>query len=144
LHGYSRLPEGLFDFVFIITSSTTTTNPSSFYKVRHSPPTTNTNAQLQTGLERGGSSLAVAHDPLSLGPEQYELVDYRRIQRRQELEAQEATRAAKRADKVRRLEGDEMKFSHSIQFNAVPDWSSQYIAYSNLKKLYVETLQCVH
>lgn len=28
-----------------------------------------------------------------------------------------------------------MKFSHSIQFNAVPDWSSNYIAYSNLKKL---------
>ena len=28
-----------------------------------------------------------------------------------------------------------MKFSHSIQFNAVPDWSSQYISYSNLKKL---------
>ncbi|KAF8537510.1 SPX domain-containing protein [Trichophaea hybrida] len=27
-----------------------------------------------------------------------------------------------------------MKFSHSIQFNAVPDWSSYYIAYSNLKK----------
>ncbi|KAI4215725.1 MAG: hypothetical protein LQ351_001712, partial [Letrouitia transgressa] len=26
-------------------------------------------------------------------------------------------------------------FSHSIQFNAVPDWSSHYIAYSNLKKL---------
>ncbi|KAK8147762.1 hypothetical protein G3M48_001032 [Beauveria asiatica] len=32
---------------------------------------------------------------------------------------------------------DEMKFSHSIQFNAVPDWSSHYIAYSNLKKLQV-------
>jgi hypothetical protein len=30
-----------------------------------------------------------------------------------------------------------MKFSHSIQFNAVPDWSTHYIAYSNLKKLYV-------
>lgn len=30
-----------------------------------------------------------------------------------------------------------MKFSHSIQFNAVPDWSSHYIAYSNLKKLCV-------
>ena len=30
---------------------------------------------------------------------------------------------------------EEMKFSHSIQFNAVPDWSSNYIAYSNLKKL---------
>ncbi|ODV91912.1 hypothetical protein CANCADRAFT_22162 [Tortispora caseinolytica NRRL Y-17796] len=28
-----------------------------------------------------------------------------------------------------------MKFSHSVQFNAVPEWSSQYIAYSNLKKL---------
>ena len=30
-----------------------------------------------------------------------------------------------------------MKFSHSIQFNAVPDWSSYYINYSNLKKLSV-------
>lgn len=30
-----------------------------------------------------------------------------------------------------------MKFSHSIQFNAVPDWSAYYIAYSNLKKLCV-------
>jgi SPX domain protein involved in polyphosphate accumulation len=29
-----------------------------------------------------------------------------------------------------------MKFSHSIQFNAVPDWSNHYISYSNLKKLY--------
>ncbi|KJF61079.1 divalent anion:Na+ symporter (DASS) family transporter [Coccidioides immitis RS] len=28
-----------------------------------------------------------------------------------------------------------MKFSHSIQFNAVPEWSEHYIAYSNLKKL---------
>lgn len=28
-----------------------------------------------------------------------------------------------------------MKFSHSLQFNAVPDWSSNYISYSNLKKL---------
>lgn len=28
-----------------------------------------------------------------------------------------------------------MKFSHSLQFNAVPDWSGNYIAYSNLKKL---------
>lgn len=30
-----------------------------------------------------------------------------------------------------------MKFSHSLQFNAVPDWSAYYIGYSNLKKLYV-------
>lgn len=43
---------------------------------------------------------------------------------------------ANRAQKRRWLdEQDEMKFSHSIQFNAVPDWSSHYIAYSNLKKL---------
>ncbi|MCJ1320796.1 low-affinity phosphate transporter [Xylographa vitiligo] len=28
-----------------------------------------------------------------------------------------------------------MKFSHSVQFNAVPEWSSHYISYSNLKKL---------
>lgn len=42
----------------------------------------------------------------------------------------------KRAAKRRWLEEqDEMKFSHSIQFNAVPDWSNHYIAYSNLKKL---------
>jgi hypothetical protein len=35
-------------------------------------------------------------------------------------------------------EADEMKFSHSLQFNAVPDWSNHYIAYSNLKKQYVK------
>lgn len=34
-----------------------------------------------------------------------------------------------------RDDDDIMKFSHSIQFNAVPDWSNYYIAYSNLKKL---------
>ncbi|KAF2804118.1 SPX-domain-containing protein [Mytilinidion resinicola] len=27
-----------------------------------------------------------------------------------------------------------MKFSHSLQFNSVPDWSTHYISYSNLKK----------
>lgn len=32
-------------------------------------------------------------------------------------------------------EAPEMKFSHSIQFNSVPDWNSHYINYSNLKKL---------
>ena len=45
-------------------------------------------------------------------------------------------RAQKRERKLQRiLEEEEMKFSHSIQFNAVPDWSSHYISYSNLKKL---------
>ncbi|CAG8461974.1 13453_t:CDS:2 [Ambispora leptoticha] len=28
-----------------------------------------------------------------------------------------------------------MKFSHTLQFNSVPDWAEHYIAYSNLKKL---------
>ncbi|KAL4928594.1 putative plasma membrane phosphate transporter Pho87 [Aspergillus undulatus] len=37
-----------------------------------------------------------------------------------------------------------MKFSHSIQFNAVPDWSAYYIAYSNLKKLIYTLEQQVH
>jgi hypothetical protein len=51
-----------------------------------------------------------------------------------------SSRAARKGDKrLRKLEWlaeqEEMKFSHSIQFNAVPDWSSNYIAYSNLKKL---------
>ncbi|KAH9815339.1 putative transporter, partial [Teratosphaeria destructans] len=43
----------------------------------------------------------------------------------------------KRREKLcRLLESDiAMKFSHSIQFNAVPDWSSHYISYSNLKKI---------
>ena len=50
------------------------------------------------------------------------------------------SRAARRGDKkLRKLKWlakqEEMKFSHSIQFNAVPDWSSNYISYSNLKKL---------
>ncbi|KAL2821346.1 SPX-domain-containing protein [Aspergillus cavernicola] len=37
-----------------------------------------------------------------------------------------------------------MKFSHSIQFNAVPDWSAYYIAYSNLKKLLYSLEQQSH
>ena len=49
-------------------------------------------------------------------------------------------REYKREEKWRRklqrvVQEEEMKFSHSIQFNAVPDWSSHYIGYSNLKKL---------
>ena len=47
-----------------------------------------------------------------------------------------ARRSVKRLHKLERLaKQEDMKFSHSIQFNAVPDWSNHYIAYSNLKKL---------
>ncbi|KAK5208018.1 low-affinity phosphate transporter [Exophiala xenobiotica] len=50
-------------------------------------------------------------------------------------QAREANRSNKRLRKLEQLaEREEMKFSHSIQFNAVPDWSSNYISYSNLKK----------
>ena len=64
-----------------------------------------------------------------LSTETYELVDY---PSRRRDEARERRRQEKRG---RLDEEDEMKFSHSIQFNAVPDWTSHYIAYSNLKKL---------
>lgn len=45
--------------------------------------------------------------------------------------------ALRRQQQQNRGDGTElkMKFSHSLQFNAVPDWSAYYIAYSNLKKL---------
>lgn len=56
------------------------------------------------------------------------------------LVSKEDTRHRRRKEKRERklrevLARDEMKFSHSIQFNAVPDWSGHYISYSNLKKL---------
>ncbi|KFY86419.1 hypothetical protein V498_07510 [Pseudogymnoascus sp. VKM F-4517 (FW-2822)] len=66
----------------------------------------------------------------------YELTDFNALKQTTDFEAREATRLAKRVEKLARREEEfEMKFSHSIQFNAVPDWSSHYIAYSNLKKL---------
>ena len=68
--------------------------------------------------------------------EEYELGDYVAIRAHRDQLEKESRRTAKREEKLRWLnEQDEMKFSHSIQFNAVPDWSSQYLAYSNLKKL---------
>lgn len=108
----------------------TSTNPSS---TRNSsrPQPNSTADRSSTRLERGGS----AAQPHS---EEFELADYTGIQERREKESRWLGREARRAEKIRRLDAeDEMKFSHSIQFNAVPDWSSHYIAYSNLKKLYV-------
>ncbi|PYH79902.1 plasma membrane phosphate transporter Pho87 [Aspergillus uvarum CBS 121591] len=43
-----------------------------------------------------------------------------------------------------RINPPKMKFSHSIQFNAVPDWSAYYLAYSNLKKLIYSLEQEAH
>jgi phosphate transporter len=56
----------------------------------------------------------------------------RTVQRASQAQSQDQVR---RREKVCALLEAEMKFSHSIQFNAVPDWSSHYISYSNLKKL---------
>lgn len=54
-----------------------------------------------------------------------------------EKDSERKRRRQERREEKRRLlhQAFEMKFSHSIQFNAVPDWSSHYIAYSNLKKI---------
>ncbi len=70
--------------------------------------------------------------------ETFELADlsYTRGVKRDPTGERDARRERRRREKLERLhEEAEMKFSHSIQFNAVPDWSSHYIAYSNLKKL---------
>ncbi|TVY44538.1 putative transporter, partial [Lachnellula occidentalis] len=83
---------------------------------------------------------------------EHELADYRGIQRRQKRESRRIERESRRverevqqAEKTRRLDdADEMKFSHSIQFNAVPDWSSYYISYSNLKKLIYQLEKTIH
>jgi len=83
----------------------------------------------------GGGRTTYAGEGSQRG-EQYELIDYARLQVRRDREARELSKESKRVEKRRWLrEQDEMRFSHSIQFNAVPDWSSHYIAYSNLKKL---------
>ncbi|KAI9797653.1 MAG: low-affinity phosphate transporter [Candelina submexicana] len=65
-----------------------------------------------------------------------ELQDLGAAVRKKEHTRRQVKREQKREQKLQRLRAeDEMKFSHSIQFNAVPDWSSHYISYSNLKKL---------
>lgn len=88
-----------------------------------------------TRLGRGGSAFAPSTHTLE-DFEQFELADYSGIEGQKEEREQLSRRDNRRAEKLRSLlEADEMKFSHSIQFNAVPDWSSHYIAYSNLKKL---------
>ncbi|KAK3943555.1 Low-affinity phosphate transporter PHO91 [Diplogelasinospora grovesii] len=101
-------------------------------------------------LDRGGSANRVRGVGVPPDTELIELVDYSDKRQRQRqthfVRSSEAKeQSEKRAEKRRRLdEQDEMKFSHSIQFNAVPDWSSHYIAYSNLKKLIYQLEKTVH
>lgn len=90
--------------------------------------------QSSIGPKRGGKAQSRGTESHIL--DEFELVDYEGLSQARNNEDRCARRAEKRARKIQRLEDeDEMKFSHSIQFNAVPDWSSHYIAYSNLKKL---------
>ncbi|OBS25681.1 hypothetical protein FPOA_06215 [Fusarium poae] len=149
------------DIIFMIEGVATIPSPSSLDNPSSAPgvaPTT-----IQTRLEhaystRGGSAAASLLDDPDPAPrqqyqrdttantsEQFELVDYPPIQARRDAADREARRKAKRDEKRRWLqEQDEMKFSHSIQFNAVPDWSSHYIAYSNLKKLIYHLEKTAH
>ncbi|RYO54982.1 putative transporter [Alternaria tenuissima] len=62
-------------------------------------------------------------------------IELQEFDTRPEQPHRESKREQKRREKLEQLrEAEEMKFSHSLQFNAVPDWSNHYIAYSNLKK----------
>jgi hypothetical protein len=113
-----------------------TSNPSSTNTSRGTR-TNNTDTRSSARLEGGGKTIAPSGHTLK-DYEEFELVDYAGILSRQEAEVKHSQRQIKRAEKLSRLdEADEMKFSHSIQFNAVPDWSSHYIAYSKLKQTYV-------
>ncbi|KXH29802.1 SPX domain-containing protein [Colletotrichum simmondsii] len=95
--------------------------------------------------ERGGSSTNSSSNSTVAQAESYELADYKIISAQKAVKDLEARREEKKLWKRRWLdEQDDMKFSHSIQFNAVPDWSSHYIAYSNLKKLIYQLEKTVH
>ena len=78
--------------------------------------------------------------PVQEADDDFELLELPRAQvaypRDESKEKEERERGLKRQEKLEwLLHKADMKFSHSLQFNAVPDWSSHYIAYSNLKKL---------
>ncbi|KAG5920309.1 hypothetical protein E4U42_006235 [Claviceps africana] len=102
--------------------------------------------------ERGGSTytdsgllITGQHHSGSHNGDTFELVDYGPVGARKDAADLEARRQEKRNHKLEWLESqDDMKFSHSIQFNAVPDWSSHYIAYSNLKKLIYQLEKAAH
>ncbi|KAK2612821.1 low-affinity phosphate transporter [Conoideocrella luteorostrata] len=88
-------------------------------------------------------SLVVAQP--ETGNDTFELADYSQIKAHRDTREVQIRRQEKQDRKREWLETqDDMKFSHSIQFNAVPDWSSHYIAYSNLKKLIYQLEKTAH
>ncbi|PKS12269.1 hypothetical protein jhhlp_001569 [Lomentospora prolificans] len=111
-------------------------------KYPHKPSTSTKRAFLFQPLPTKTNPHGGDNDPAL---EEYELGDYVAIRAHRDQLEKESRRTAKREEKLRWLnEQDEMKFSHSIQFNAVPDWSSQYLAYSNLKKLIYQLEKNAH
>ncbi|KPM45789.1 putative transporter C3B8.04c [Neonectria ditissima] len=155
---------GLFCPVVNIPAPTLLENPSSVpnavpapddVAAAANPPVANRpghhhQSETPTGLGgRGGIANPTArhnsHSDRLDRADEYELDDYPPIQAIHEAAERESQRQTRRDQKRRWLEEqDEMKFSHSIQFNAVPDWSSHYIAYSNLKKLIYQLEKTVH
>ncbi|KFH48204.1 putative transporter-like protein [Hapsidospora chrysogenum ATCC 11550] len=141
----SRSPEPAVNILPLAETGNPSSVPGADLATRPSQP----NWSSISHRERGGRTSS--DDPLpSLGDEEaYELLDYpdadARKAARKEADEAEERRREKRARKRQWLEQqDEMKFSHSIQFNAVPDWSSHYIAYSNLKKLIYQLEKSAH
>ncbi|RBR21650.1 hypothetical protein FVER53590_11327 [Fusarium verticillioides] len=135
--GLERVARGI--TVIAITHRLHTVQNAVRYQWRHGPVSV-PQYQHQHQRDSSANTSTSAHQS-----EQFELVDYPPIQARRDAQDREARRQAKRDDKRRWLEEqDEMKFSHSIQFNAVPDWSSHYIAYSNLKKLIYSLEKTAH
>ncbi|KFA50504.1 hypothetical protein S40293_03033 [Stachybotrys chartarum IBT 40293] len=127
---------------FTIRTLPFTDNPSSVPSVGPATPRTH-HPQSSTGPgKRGGRPAQDAPDRAEV---EYELSDLKSNREHDEADSREERRRIKRSEKRQWLEQqDEMKFSHSIQFNAVPDWSSHYIAYSNLKKLIYQLEKTVH
>jgi hypothetical protein len=95
------------------------------------PPSTTSNSILDTSSP---------YRDFETGQNNFELQELdKRTTDTEKKGAKESKRDRKRREKLEQLrKADEMKFSHSLQFNAVPDWSNHYIAYSNLKKQYVQ------
>lgn len=111
-------------------------NPSSKSNLNQLRRLDNDKITSSKRLDRGGSLPIDRRQHLLQDYEEFELAEYPGARDDPPPESHISEREKRRAEKRKRLEeADEMKFSHSIQFNAVPDWSSHYIAYSNLKKL---------
>ncbi|KAI9155346.1 transporter [Paramyrothecium foliicola] len=121
-------------------------SPSSVPSAGPAIPSRDDNQSSIGLLDRGGSETTLT--PIPVHPVQddsYELSDFSHIQSQKDYQYLEKRRQDKKRQKRAWLEEqDDMKFSHSIQFNAVPDWSSHYIAYSNLKKLIYQLEKSIH